>query len=116
MNSQPQRTSIPFTGSLSVAELHRQNEVFAQSGGVSAGNRQHGFLPAFMDHDTGLVYTACHRDGRPAPMHILDGLPDFLVTQRDPQGRPIGIKESVEAGFLRAGRFFTRSEAARAVA
>lgn len=115
MNRQPLPISNQFPCPLSVAELRRQNRVFANTGGVSSGNRDRGFVPAFIDRDTGMIYPACHRDGRPAPMHILDGLPRALVSHRDAQGRAVRLKASVEAGFLRAGRFFTRSEAARAV-
>ena len=116
MRSQPQPIAKPFPQALSGPELRRQNRAFRNTGGVSPGNRNHGFVPAFMDHDTGLVYAACHSDGRPAAMHILEGLPDCLVTHRDGEGRAVRLKESVEAGFLRNGCFFTRTEAARAVA
>ena len=60
---------------LSKAVLVEQNRRFLRTGGVSVGNRGHGFHPAFVDRETGTVYIARFTDGRPAPMHILDGLP-----------------------------------------
>lgn len=82
------------------------------SGGVSAENRSYGFRPAFLDLETGAVYVSCFADGRPAPFHLLDGLPDAVVLARDPVGRVATVKDSVTAGFVRGCRFYTRDEAA----
>lgn len=51
-------------------------------------------------------------DGRPAPMHLLEGLPPAVVTARDATGRVIALKSTVLAGFVRAERFYTREQAA----
>ncbi|MCP5450554.1 MAG: hypothetical protein H6972_08395 [Gammaproteobacteria bacterium] len=96
--------------------LRRQNQVFRGTGGVSAENRTLGFVPAFLDTQTGAVYRACFADGRPAPMHLLDGLPSAVVVSRDATtGRVTALKSSVQAGFLRAERFYTREQAAAAL-
>jgi hypothetical protein len=58
------------------------------TGGTTAENRHLGFAPAFMDSSTGRVYQCTFADGRPAPFHVLDGLPDALVIARDRRGRP----------------------------
>ncbi len=100
---------------LTARTLRRQNQVFHGTGGVSAENRTLGFVPAFRDTQTGAVYRACFADGRPAPMHLLDGLPSVVVESRDPTGRVIALKSSVQAGFLRAERFYTREQAAAAL-
>jgi hypothetical protein len=47
-------------------------------------------------------------------MHLLDGLPDEWVVERDAAGRVRAIKDSVIAGFVRDGRFYTREQAAAA--
>ncbi len=99
---------------LTTRTLRRQNRVFRGTGGVSAENRTLGFVPAFLDTQTGAVYRACFADGRPAPMHLLDGLPSAVVASRDPTGRVTALKSSVQAGFLRAERFYTREQAAAA--
>jgi hypothetical protein len=69
-----------------------------------------------MDVETRAVYPSRFADGRMAPFHILDGLPDELVLARSACGRVAAIKPSVISGFLRAGRFYTRDDAAALVA
>jgi hypothetical protein len=95
--------------------LARENAIYQGSGGVSAGNREHGFTPGFLDCETGAVYPSCGCDGMPAPVHLLDGLPDHLVEARSTGGRVLRIKCSIVSGFLCAGRFYTRAEAAALV-
>lgn len=82
------------------------------TGGVSSENRHFGFQPAFKDTETGAVYAARYADGRPAPFHILDGLPDELVVARDRYGRPSQVVGTIIAGFTREARFYTREQAA----
>jgi hypothetical protein len=81
--------------------------------GCSAGNRSCGFRPAFQDRETGRVYLSAFADGRPAPVHLLDGLPPSLVLTRTPLGRVCAVKGSVVSGFARDGHFYTREEALR---
>jgi len=100
---------------LSKAALVEQNQRFLRTGGVSAGNRGHGFHPAFFDRETGTVYIARFTDGRPAPIHVLDGLPAKLVVERLPSGQVATVKGSIEAGFVKDGNFITREEAAATV-
>ena len=100
---------------LNARTLRRENQAFGGTGGVSAGNRTQGFVPAFLDTQTGAVYRACFADGRPAPMHLLDGLPPAVVATRDATGRVLALKATVQAGFLREERFYTRAQAAAAV-
>jgi hypothetical protein len=70
-----------------------------------------GFQPAFADTRTGQVYPSRFEDGRLAPMHFMDGLPEHLITSRDASGRVLGKVPEVVDGFLRQGRFYTRGEA-----
>lgn len=88
---------------LSPKVLEEQNRDFSHTDSVSQANRAYGFLPAFLDAQTGAVYLSRFSDGRVAPIHVLDGLPPELVDQ------------SLITGFVRDGRFFTRAEAAEAV-
>jgi len=85
---------------------------YRATGGVSENNRSRGFQPAFIDRDTGTVHLSRFPDGRPAPCHLLDGLPDELVLARNAQGRVMRVKSSVVSGFVRDERFYTRDEAA----
>jgi hypothetical protein len=98
---------------LNDAVLQQQNRRFMGTGGRSQENRSSGFRPAFIDSITRAVYASCFADGRPAPIHLIDGLPDEVVVARSDSGRVCAVKPSVVAGFVRDGRFYTREEAAR---
>jgi len=102
--------------SFTVKALQRQNLAFAGTAGVSQKNRRRGFRPGFFDRATGSVYLSCHPDGRLAPVHILDGLPDKLVIERTSSGQVAAIKGTVIAGFVMDGQFYTREQAAHMLA
>lgn len=101
---------------LSPQHLIRENEVFAGTGGVSQGNRSHGFRPAFLETGSGAIYLSRFADGRPAPVHVLDGLPPALVTKRTSAGRASSKCASVVSGFVRGDRFYTREQTAKLMA
>lgn len=69
------------------------------------------FHPAFRDERSGVVYLSRREDGSPAPVHLMEGLPDALVSTRDSEGRAIALRVEVTAGYVRDGRFLTRDEA-----
>lgn len=85
-----------------------------RTGGRAGENEHLGFRPAFFDTATCTLHLATFADGRPAPVHLLDGLPDELVVVRSDCGRVIAAKASLVAGFERDGYFYTRRSAARA--
>ncbi|WP_200172842.1 hypothetical protein [Ectothiorhodospira shaposhnikovii] len=80
---------------------------------MTAGAAVLGFLPAFMDIQTHETHLSINQDGSLAVIHLLDGLPDHWVIERDEQGRITALKDGIVAGFMRQGRFFTRSELAQ---
>ena len=92
--------------------LSEENIEFSGTGGVSEANAHYDFIPAFLEADSGQVQISCFQDGRQAPCHLLDGLPETWITQRDLNGRVVKVKSTVVSGFVRLGRFFTRQEAA----
>lgn len=96
--------------------LEKENEQFSGTGGVSGNNASACFLPAFMDSVSGRVELSRFVDGRIASCHLLDGLPEEWITQRDLAGRVKEISGAVISGFVRVGRFFTRQEAADFIA
>lgn len=100
-------------GTLTLKRLADQNQHFEGTAGVSHENRSLGFLPAFADTDTGMVYLSRFANGQLAPMHLLDGLPEKVVEQRDACGRVMAVKDSVIAGFVRDDYFYTREQAAQ---
>jgi hypothetical protein len=101
---------------LSMRYLLLESAAHRGTGGVSAGNREFGFRPAFLDTLTGATYLATFADGRPAPFHILDGMPEEVVVARDRRGAVSQVLGSIIAGFLRNGEFLTREQAAAVVA
>jgi hypothetical protein len=100
---------------LNAQALHRENQRHGGTGGVSRGNASLGFRPAFFDYATHTLYPSRFRDGRLAPFHLLEGLPDAAVAIRAPDGRVVAAKATLLAGFERNGFFYTRTAAAKAV-
>ena len=90
--------------------LEHENRCHRGTGGVSSRNQGAGFRPAFMDTGTRAVYVSRFADGRMAPFHTLEGLPDELVLARNAGGRACAVKAAVISGFVRAGAFYTRGE------
>ncbi|MBL8541204.1 MAG: hypothetical protein JNK68_12645 [Betaproteobacteria bacterium] len=99
----------------SCADLCAESHAHRGSGGRSEENADLGFRPAFRDDATGEIYASCFRDGRPAPIHLYDGLPDDVVLARSALGHVSAVKPTLVSGFLRCGRFYTREEAATVV-
>lgn len=102
--------------SMTYERLRKDNRTFNGTGGVSAGNCTDGFIPAFCDTETGRVVPSRNADGSLAPIHLLAGLPREWAVELGHGNTVLAVKETVIAGFLRAGVFFTRDQAARAVA
>lgn len=91
--------------------LRQQGRVYQASGGSSGSNQGAGFVPAFLDQATGQTYVSTFADGSAAPMHLLDGLPEAIIVRRSRTGKVTAVHGSVTAGFLRAGKFFSRQQA-----
>lgn len=111
---EPCRTSAPIFQSMDGNRLIKDNVAYMGSAGVSENNRDNDFRAAFRDLESGSAVLARFKDGSPAPMHLLDGLPEKWVLERDATGQVLRVKPSVIAGFLRRGRFYTREQAAAA--
>lgn len=97
---------------LTLNTLAADNRFFAGVGGISQENHHYGFIPGFLDRETGVIYLSHWANGSPAPFHALDGLPDHLVLTRNSSGQVVAIKPGVIAGFVRRGCFYTREQAA----
>ena len=103
--------------SLTSNRLAEQNAQYHGTGGVSSSSRRLGFVPGFKDLETGKVYRSCYADGRPAPLHILEGLPSELHIPVHTESAPAStvVKCSVVAGFLLNDIFYSREQAAQAI-
>lgn len=114
LKPQARRPGPIGTGSappLTPDERHPPPRTFPGTRGATQGTRPQGFAPAFLEPDTGTIHLACYADGRPAPIHLLAGLPLERVASRDPIGTSTSVKPGLIAGFVRAGRFYTREQA-----
>lgn len=100
---------------LTKTDLQNQNERYRNTGGISTEACSHGFRPAFLDTQTGAVYPCCFADGRPAPMHLFDGLPQELVLSYSCSGRVTAVKGSLVSGFICSDHFYTREEAVQQI-
>jgi len=95
--------------------LARENLQYAGTAGVSKNNRSQGFVPAFMDTDSGYVYRSRFPDGRTAPVHMLSGLPGKLFNGHGASREQLVVKDSVISGFIFEETFYTREEASLAL-
>ncbi len=100
---------------MTVGQLRLENTRHAGTGGRSEENKDLGFRPAFLDFETQRIYLSCFADGRAAPFHLLEGLPEEVIIDRSPTGRVVAAKATLISGFVRNGFFYTRAAAARAV-
>ncbi|NBC49428.1 MAG: hypothetical protein GVY22_15935 [Gammaproteobacteria bacterium] len=103
-------------GALNELTLRNENRRYASTAGISQCNRGLGFRPGYLNRATGELSLSRFDDGRAAPIHLLDGLPESWVEQRDEHGHVTVIDPDVVSGFIRDGRFYTREQAARAKA
>jgi hypothetical protein len=101
---------------MTIQLLKQENDQHAATGGRSQDNSGLGFHPAFLDTATCAIYLSRFADGRAAPFHLLDGLPDEVVLVRSVAGRVVAAKGTLVCGFERNGFFYTRAAAARAAA
>ena len=100
---------------LTQEDVAEQSQAYRGTGGVSEENRAFGFLPAFLDRESGRIHLSCDARGVPSAVHQFDGFPGDWVVARDQHGKPCAVKASVEAGFVREGYFFTREQAAQLI-
>lgn len=96
--------------------LAEENCAFAGTGGISQENCVHGFIPGYLNTQSGEMAVSRFADGQPAPIHILEGLPDGWIQERSASGQVLQVKEGIIAGFILNGRFYTRQQAAKTLA
>ncbi|MEE4360283.1 MAG: hypothetical protein V2I63_02030 [Pseudomonadales bacterium] len=97
---------------LNADRLDAENRYFAGTRGVSAEAARLRLVPAFQDTRTGRVEIARFPDGRPAPVHLLHGLPEEWALAHDEDGTIKVLKAEIICGFVRGADFYTRQEAA----
>ncbi len=80
------------------------------AGGAVFNAAGFGFMPAFMDIRTDETHLSVCKNGEPSVVHILDGLPNYWVSEWGQDGRASALKLGVIAGFMRSGKFYTLNE------
>lgn len=110
---QDQEQARKRRGVLTQLSLRDENVLFDSTRGVSRNNRSAGFIPAYLNSATGERVPSRFADGRLAPVHLLDGLPEAWIAERDGDGHVTRTCPGIVSGFLYDGRFLTRDEAAR---
>jgi hypothetical protein len=93
-------------------QLNQQNLTYQNTQGISSNCAMSGYTPAFQDTLTGEIHLSKFADGRLAPIHVIDGLPQEWIVQRDENQRAILARDTIIAGFVRDGVFFTRKQLA----
>jgi hypothetical protein len=92
--------------------LEKENLAYCGTPGVSRENFGNGFRPAFCDSESARVEISRFQNGQPAPIHLIEGLPECWIVERDANSKATAIKHTVIAGFVRNSCFYTRSQAA----
>lgn len=108
-SKQQDRSAVVYT--FSKYDLELGSNAYQNTTGTSQNNRHLGFIPAFIDRATGTIYLSRYRGGKLSPFHQLDGLPAEVILRHDKHGHVEAVLPTIEAGFCRAGRYYTREEA-----
>ena len=108
---EPQERERRMRGVLTDMALRRENQRYADTPGVSQHNADLGFRPGYLNRASGECVLSRFCDGTPAPIHVLDGLPESWVRARDASGHVVAVAAEVVSGFVRGDRFYTREEA-----
>lgn len=66
-----------------------------------------GLMPAFRNLNTHETHLSSYGDGKPAVVHVLDGIPRAWIESFDQDGRAVALKPGIVAGYMRAGHFYT---------
>ncbi|RKT46147.1 hypothetical protein [Thiocapsa rosea] len=114
--TQDQERARRLRGALTQASLRNENVLYARTRGISRNNGSFGFRPGYRNGATGEAVLSRFANGTPAPVHLLDGLPESWVLERDHEGHVTATRQGIVSGFILDGRFYTREEAIRATA
>lgn len=113
---QQQERTRQQRGALTQLSLRDENVLFERTRRLDLHNDRQGFVPGFRHSATGDLAISRFADGSAAPLHVLDGLPEDWIAERDVHGHVTHTCAGLVSGFIRQGRFYTRDEAARACA
>jgi hypothetical protein len=92
--------------------LRHENLAFTGTRGVSQNNSRSGFKPAFLNRNSGRVEISKMEGGYPAPIHLIDWLPEEWAASIRKDGSIESLVPGIISGFSRNGKFYTREETA----
>lgn len=89
--------------------LEQQGTYYKFNGAIFS-DASFGFLPAFKNIKDQQIHLSTDSFGKISVMHLLDGLPDCWVLEKDAQGKALTLRAEIIAGFMRNNEFYTLSE------
>lgn len=95
---------------LDAKTIEQESKRFLGRMGTSSEVNGSGFCPAFKDSNTGDVHPSRFADGTLATLHVLDGLPNHLVLERNNNGHVTKTVDWLITGFIKDNQFYTRME------
>lgn len=93
----------------------QQQGTYYRFNGTVFSDASFGFMPAFKHIKNQQVHLSTDIDGQLSVMHILDGLPDTWIEEKDEKGRALSLKPEIIAGFMRNAEFYTLNEIIQSV-
>ncbi len=95
---------------MSFHEAVEQQDVYHPFNGMVFSDISFGFMPAFKNLKDQSIHLSIDRNGELSVMHLLDGLPDYWIKEKDEMGVAQSLKSEIIAGFMRNSIFYTLSE------
>ena len=93
----------------------QQQGTYYRFNGAVFSDASFGFMPAFKHIKNQQVHLSTDLNGELSVMHILDGLPETWIEEKDEKGRALTLKPDIIAGFMRNSEFYTLNEIIQSV-
>ena len=88
----------------------KQQGTYYKFNGAVFSDASFGFMPAFKNTQDQQIHLSTDQYGELSVMHLLDGLPEAWILEKDEQGRPVSLKSEIVVGFMRNHEFYTLNE------
>lgn len=88
----------------------QQQGTYYRFNGAVFSDVSFGFMPAFKNIKNQQTHISTDADGQLSVMHLLDGLPDSWIEEKDEKGKALTLKSEIIAGFMRNADFYTLNE------
>lgn len=95
---------------MSFHEAVEQQDIYHPFNGMVFSDISFGFMPAFKNLKDQKIHLSIDRNGELSVMHLLDGLPECWIKEKDEKGVAQTLKSEIIAGFMRHSEFYTLNE------